>query len=173
MVPMLDDVLDTGLRLVICGSAASATSARVGAYYAGPQNRFWLTLFEVGLTPRQLAPGEFRELLQFGIGLTDIVKTQAGNDRDLRPAPSDGDDLRRRMLRYAPRLLCFNGKRAAQQFLDTKSVAFGLQATTLGSTRIFVAPSTSAAARGHWDPGVWYEMAKLALAGSAAPPDQR
>lgn len=169
---MLDDLLATGLRLVICGSAASATSARVGAYYAGPQNRFWLTLHEVGLTPRQLAPAEFRELLRYGIGLTDIVKTQAGNDRDLRPSPSDGDDLRVRIVRYAPRILCFNGKRAAQQFLGTKTVAFGLQGTAIGSTRIFVAPSTSAAARGHWDLEVWRALAKLATDDGDATPDR-
>lgn len=170
---MLDDLLERGLRLVICGSAASATSARLGAYYAGPQNRFWLTLFEVGLTPRQLAPAEFRELLRYGIGLTDIVKTQAGNDRDLRPAPSDGDDLRVRILRHAPTMLCFNGKRAAQQFLNTKTVALGLQGTTIGSTRIFVAPSTSAAARGHWDLGAWHQLAQLATAGGSVPPGRR
>lgn len=169
---MLDDLLATGLRLVICGSAASATSARVGAYYAGPQNRFWLTIREVGLTPRQLAPAEFRELLQYGIGLTDIVKSQAGNDRDLRPSPRDGDDLRVRILRYAPRILCFNGKRAAQQFLGTKTVALGLQGAAIGSTRIFVAPSTSAAARGHWDLDVWHALAKLATDDSGATPDR-
>lgn len=170
---MLDDLLETGLRLVICGSAASTVSARVGAYYAGPQNRFWLTLFEVGLTPRQLAPAEFRELLRYGIGLTDIVKTHSGNDRDLRPAPSDGEDLRRRILPYAPNILCFNGKRAAQQFLNSKTVALGLQDATIGFTRIFVAPSTSAAARGHWDLGAWHDLAQLAFAGGSAPPDRR
>jgi len=59
---VLPDMLRPGLRLVICGSAAGAVSATHGAYYAGPGNRFWRTLFEVGLTPRRLEPHEFRDL---------------------------------------------------------------------------------------------------------------
>ena len=63
------------MRVVFCGTAPGAASARAGAYYAGPGNRFWATLPEVGLTPILLAPAEFPRLADFGIGLTDVSKT--------------------------------------------------------------------------------------------------
>jgi len=59
MADVLPDVLRPGLRLVICGSAASAVSAARGAYYAGPGNKFWRILAETGLTPHQLEPARF------------------------------------------------------------------------------------------------------------------
>jgi double-stranded uracil-DNA glycosylase len=158
---VLEDVLAVGLRLVICGSAASSASARVGAYYAGPQNRFWATLAEVGLTAERWSPHQFRELLHLGIGLTDIAKSQFGNDDAIRVLAADREALRDRIAEYQPAILCFNGKRPAQQYLQRRSVSLGLQPTSVGRTRLFVAPSTSAAARGHWNLAPWRELALL------------
>ena len=56
------------MRIVFCGTAAGAASARGGAYYAGPGNKSWATLHEIGLTPRRLAPFEFASMLDHGIG---------------------------------------------------------------------------------------------------------
>ena len=81
---ILPDVLAPGLRVVFCGTAAGEEAARVGAPYAGPGNRFWWVLHEVGLTPRELRPVEFRELLAWGIGLTDVAKHAVGGDSALR-----------------------------------------------------------------------------------------
>ena len=50
---VLPDVLAPDLRVVFVGTAAGARSAAVGHYYAGPGNRFWHTLHEIGLTPRR------------------------------------------------------------------------------------------------------------------------
>ena len=80
---VLPDLLVPGLRLVICGSAAGAVSAARGAYYAGPGNKFWRVLAEIGLTPHLMEPHEFRALVNFGIGLTDLVKTASGSDASL------------------------------------------------------------------------------------------
>jgi len=77
---VLPDVLGPGLAVVFCGTAAGAESARRGAYYAGPGNAFWHTLYHVGLTPRQLQPEEYRLVGQFGLGLTDLAKHAAGAD---------------------------------------------------------------------------------------------
>ena len=44
MTHILPDVLAKGLRVVFCGTAASAMSAEQGAYYAGRGNAFWGTL---------------------------------------------------------------------------------------------------------------------------------
>ena len=81
---VLPDVLAPGLRVVFCGTAAGAVAARVGAPYAGPGNRFWWVLHEIGLTPRELRPQEFRELPRYGIGLTDVAKHASGSDTQPR-----------------------------------------------------------------------------------------
>ena len=73
---ILPDVLVHGLDVVFCGSAAGSASAKAGAYYAGLGNRFWPILHESGLTPRQILPSEFRDAVQYGIGLTDLSKFQ-------------------------------------------------------------------------------------------------
>ena len=71
---VLPDLLAPGLVTIFCGSAVGAASARRGYPYAGPGNKFWPMLAETGFTPRRLAPEEYRDLLDFGIGLTDINK---------------------------------------------------------------------------------------------------
>ena len=162
---MLDDLLAPGLRLVVCGSAPGRRSAQLRQYYAGPGNRFWATLAAVGLTPRRLEPSEWRSLLAFGIGLTDLVKGQSGGDRELDFARADRPGLRAKVLRFRPHILCFNGKRSAKEFFGTGSVAYGLQEEAIGETRLFVAPSTSGAARAAWDTAPWRALAEQVRSG--------
>ena len=162
---MLEDVLQPGLKLVICGSAAGQRSAHLGQYYAGRGNKFWATLATVGLTPRQLSPSEYRLLPSFGIGLTDLVKGQSGGDATIVFGSAGAASLRAKMLLYEPGVLCFNGKRAAAEYFRVRDVEFGLQSKTIGVTRLFVAPSTSSAARGSWDESIWRMLAALVRAG--------
>ena len=155
---VLPDVLDYGLKVVFCGAAAGTKSARAGAYYAGPGNRFWDTLYRIGLTPRRFQPEEFPLLLQHSIGLTDLIKTQFGRDSNLDFDDDARETLRARILDYAPRVLAFNGKRPAQEFL-MRPLKYGLQEERLGDTALFVLPSTSGAAVGHWDETYWAALA--------------
>ena len=160
----MPDILAPDLRLVVCGSAAGTRSAELGAYYAGPGNRFWGMLHRVGLTPRLLAPAEFRSVLAYGIGLTDIVKTTFGPDSGLRPADFDHEGFRRRIETFQPRILAFNGKRSASALFG-EAVAYGYQPNRdIGITKVYVAPSTSGAARGFWDENYWRLVAEAALA---------
>src|SRR5713101_2566141 len=125
---MLDDLFGPDLLVVFCGTAAGNRSAALQQYYAGRGNRFWDILAATTLTPRLLAPSEYRLLPDFGIGLTDIAKGHAGNDVDVAFRRADREILRAKLARYRPRVLCFNGKRAAQEFFGAKTVAYGLQA---------------------------------------------
>lgn len=154
----LDDLLRPGLDLVVCGTAASSVSAQKGQYYAGPGNRFWAVLEETGLTPYLLRPSDFRSLLQYGIGLTDVVKNQAGMDIDI-DFSGYGATLELRLRSFSPRFLCFNGKRAASEALGRKQVTYGMQSDRFGLTSLFVAPSTSAAARRWWNNQLWEQLA--------------
>jgi double-stranded uracil-DNA glycosylase len=158
---VLPDMLRPGLRLVICGSAAGAVSATHGAYYAGPGNRFWRTLFEVGLTPRRLEPHEFRDLPGFGIGLTDLVKTASGRDADLPREANDIAGLMARIRLASPARLAFNGKRAAAVFYGrpTRAVSYGPGPSVPDFPPVWVLPSTSGAAVGAWSIEPWRQLA--------------
>ena len=160
---ILPDLLAPGLDIVFCGTAVGAESARRRAYYAGPGNAFWPTLHKVGLTPRQFRPEEYEQLLDFGIGLTDLAKEISGNDDILWARHFDADRLRAQMARYRPRILAFTGKRAAQQFVG-RPVDYGSIAERVGSTQLFVLPSPSGAACRYWSTAPWQALAQLSHA---------
>lgn len=157
---VLPDVLGPGLGLVFCGSAAGTASARRRAYYAGPGNRFWPTLFDVGLTPHLLAPEEFPTVLRYGIGLTDLTKDQFGEDRTIRRGANDAAELRRKVEHFRPATLAFVGKDAAKAALGRGRIDYGPQPDRIAATRLFVLPSPSGAARAFWDTRWWHSLAQ-------------
>ena len=157
---ILPDLLSPGLDIVFCGTAVGAASARRRAYYAGPGNGFWPTLYRIGLTPRLLRPEEYEQLLGLGIGLTDLAKEVSGNDDILSRSHFDCDRLRAVLAEYRPRIVAFTGKRAAQQFVG-RSVDYGGLAEQVGETRLFVLPSPSGAACRYWSVAPWQALAQL------------
>jgi double-stranded uracil-DNA glycosylase len=158
---VLPDVLEPNLNVVFCGTAASAISAKRGAYYANPTNRFWSTLYKIGLTPYQLQPAEFKTVPRYGIGLTDLAKHTSGQDSALSKSDFDPAALREKILRYQPRILAFTSKRGAQEYLKQPKVDYGLQAEQIGETQLYVLPSPSGAARSYWDETHWFALAAL------------
>lgn len=162
---VLPDVLAPGLRVVFCGTAPGTRSAQEGAYYAHPGNYFWRTLSRTGLTPRQLSPHEFREVLQFGIGLTDVAKHAFGSDAELPRGAFDAASLRRKLARYKPRIIAFTSKNAARAGLANGALnpAYGEQAEPLAGCRVFVLPSPSGQARGFWNIQPWQALASAAV----------
>ena len=114
---VLPDVLQPGLTLVFCGTAAGKRSAAEGAYYAHPGNLFWRALHSAQLTPRLFAPAEFPQLPHYGIGLTDLAKRHSGNDSELPRDAFDVAALLAKIERYRPRLLAFTSKNAARAVL--------------------------------------------------------
>jgi TDG/mug DNA glycosylase family protein len=162
MSEVLPDVLDHGLVVVFCGTAASNVSARVGAYYANPTNAFWPTLHTIGMTPRLLNPKEFRGLLELKIGLTDLAKFASGTDRKLKRRDFERQRLHDRICRFQPQIVAFTSKaawRACQGLASQENVAYGWQKDELGATRFYVLPSPSGAARGYWDLEPWTALA--------------
>ncbi|MBF2755540.1 MAG: mismatch-specific DNA-glycosylase [Gammaproteobacteria bacterium AqS3] len=158
---LLDDLLREDLALVFCGTALSDTSHRLSAYYAHPGNRFYAALASAGFTPHQLAPAEYPKLLQWGIGLTDLNKTEHGADSALSADAFDADALRDKIERCAPDYLAFTSKRAAQEYFKVPRVEYGLQRQRIGSTRTFVLPSPSGRATRYWDEAPWRALAGL------------
>ena len=161
---MLPDVLAIGLRIVFCGTAAGTVSAKLGAYYAHPQNKFWRVLDTVGLTPRLVRPDEYSELPQWGLGLTDIAKRVSGMDREL-PAGALGDDacatLTAKILATQPRLLAFTSLTGGRRWLG-RTAGFGDCGVRIGLTRVWLLPSPSPTAGWNWDETWWRRLAEEA-----------
>ena len=157
----LPDQLQAHLRLVFVGTAASQRSADLGHYYAHPGNRFWLTLHEVGITPRRYAPHEFPDLLKLSIGFTDLCKTGSGMDHQALAFPVDIPAFREKMRRYRPKTIAFTSKKAASLFYGcpTKAVTLGRQPPVPDFAEAFVLASPSGAASGHWSVQPWQELA--------------
>lgn len=146
--------------MVLCGTAASTVSAAAGAYYANKQNKFWNILYETKLIPEPLQPHQYRDLLRYGIGLTDLVKTHFGMDHQI--PLSDLDDPRARLsasiAAFRPAFLAFTSKTAGQKFFGGQR-DYGEQAERIGDTRVWILPSTSGAANGSWRPEIWHRFA--------------
>ncbi len=151
---ILPDVLEPGLRVVFCGTQAGAASARRGAYYAGPGNKFWPVLHQIGLVPERLQPEEFRTLLRYRIGLTDVAKRTSGPDSALRGDHFDLAGFVERIAANRPCILAFKGR-----------LAYGPQAHRLADADIYVLPSTSGAAAGFWSIEPWKQLA-MAVTGT-------
>lgn len=161
---VLPDVLTHGLKVVFCGTAPGDQSALRKAYYAGPGNLFYPTLAACDFTSRRLAPHEYPSLLDFGLGLTDLVKHTYGMDSDLEESDYDRESFERKILQYQPRFVCFNSKQAGKVYLQLKTTGqlqYGLQKTVIGKTRLFVAPSTSLQAQKYWDQRHWRQLKEL------------
>ena len=157
----LPDQLQPHLRLVFVGTAAGQRSADLGHYYAGPGNRFWRTLHEVGITPRRYQPHEFPALLSLGIGFTDVCKLGAGMDHHALKSGVDIPAFCEKIRRYQPKTVAFTSKKAASLFYDrpTKAVALGRQPPLESFPMVFVLASPSGAASGHWSVQPWRELA--------------
>jgi len=158
---MLPDLLKKNLRVVICGTAVANYSAKVVSYYAHPGNQFWQVLYETGLTPYKLNPKDYQKLLEYGIGLTDLAKNKAGSDSEVPSHAFDIEEFKRKIRCYRPKVVCFNGKKAAKIYLREKCVKYGPQKEQIGSPRLFVAPSTSGAAKRWWDQKWWQELSDI------------
>jgi TDG/mug DNA glycosylase family protein len=163
---ILPDRLRPGLKLVFCGTAAGRKSAQTGTYYAHAQNKFWTTLYDVGLTPRLIAPAQYEELWGLDIGLTDIAKFTYGMDHQL-PRDALGADavsaLKARIAKAQPAILAFTSLNGGRKVMGPKAVA-GEQPQRLGATRVFILPSPSPLAANHWDITPWRELANAVRA---------
>jgi double-stranded uracil-DNA glycosylase len=159
---ILPERLRPGLKLVFCGTAAGRRSALQKAYYAHRQNKFWSTLHKIGLTPRLLAPHDYEQLWELGIGLTDIAKFSFGMDHQL-PKDALGDEavaaLKARIAKAKPKILAFTSLNGGRKVIGPKAVA-GEQRERLGDTRVWILPSPSPLAANHWDIMPWRDLAK-------------
>ena len=130
--------------MILIGPNPGDRSARVGHYYAGRGNQFWPIMYESGVIPEPIGYEDDRRVVEFGIGLTDLVKRPTrGIDEIERQEYAEGRVLLAQKLEeMKPRVVAFNGKSTYEKF-SGRPCKLGLQKEKLYGAHVFVLPSTS------------------------------
>ena len=135
------------LTIIFCGMAAGKISAKVGGYYADTGNKFWEVLDGIGFT-KKIKSCNYKKILDDHIGLTDLVKNQSGVDSEIIVKEKDIEkyinELKKKLKKWNPKILAFNGKEPAKIFLNKNQLSWGKQnKKQIDSPEIWVLPSTS------------------------------
>lgn len=141
------DVLGPGLRLLLVGINPGVQTARTKHHFANPRNLFWGLLQESGLTPRQLDPTEERELLRWGMGVTNVVTraTPGAGDVTAEDKRRGRERLEALVRKAQPEWFAFVGKQAWLFAGGAPGQPFGVVKDGFWGRKTFVLPSPSPA----------------------------
>jgi TDG/mug DNA glycosylase family protein len=139
------DVIARDLDVLFCGINPGRWSGAVGHHFAHPGNRFWKALHLSGFTDRQLAPAEERLLLDFGVGITNLVGRTTTAAADLGPVEltAGAKALERKVRRFQPRAVAFLGMGAFRVAFARPRAPAGRQPEPLGTAVVWVLPNPS------------------------------
>ena len=142
---LLPDVVAPGLRVLFSGINPGLVSAWTGHHFARPGNRFWPALHRSGFTPRQLRPDEQDELLDLGLGITNVAPRATARADELSAAEvvDGGVVLREKVLSLEPRWLAVVGVTAYRTAFGAPKARVGPQEAVIGATRVWVLPNPS------------------------------
>ena len=128
------------------------SSVEAGHYFASPRNRFWPALNRSGLLSEELDPQTDDRVLEYDIGLTDLVKrpTRGASALTTTDFRRSVEPFRDKIARFRPAIVCFLGVigcRSYARYAHTQhaKVTLGLQQWHISDSRVFVAPSPSPA----------------------------
>ena len=150
----IDDVLPASgmpLRLLIVGINPGLWTAKVGAPFARPGNRFWPALHLAGITDRLvdcsagMSAEDERHCHERGLGITNLVpRATARADEvtreELRAAP---ERLARLVARHRPEVVAVAGITAYRTAFGERKATMGRQPTDLAGVELWVVPNPS------------------------------
>jgi double-stranded uracil-DNA glycosylase len=138
-------VIAPGLAVLFCGINPSLISAERGHHFARPGNRFWPALHGSGFTPRLLSPDEDGSLLDYGIGITNLVDRPTRAADELRAAELQAglQALGELAARYEPDVIGVVGVTAWRMASGRPKAGFGLQDETVGGRPVWTLPNPS------------------------------
>ena len=124
------DVIAPGLDVLFCGINPGLYSGATGHHFARPGNRFWPALHLSGFTDRLLEPFEERELLDAGVGVTNLVARATARADELTD-----EELRRGAKRLVEKVHDFAPRFLAVLGLSAYRSAFGVRDAVVGPQR--------------------------------------
>jgi len=141
----LPDVIAPNLRVLFCGINPGLYTAAVGHHFARPGNRFWPALYRSGFTSRLVSPFEERELLQSGIGISNVVPFATASAAELTRDDfiAGGRRLAAKVKRHRPTVVAILGVGAYRHAFDQPKAQIGEQPERIHDARVWVLPNPS------------------------------
>ena len=157
VLPGLPDYIAPGLRVLFVGINPGLRSAQVGHHFAGYSNRFWKLLADSKLIPVPLTYREDGRLLEWGIGLTNVVPrpTKGIDELTIQDYHEGRMHLINVIKDIRPQVVALLGLGIARLLLSDSSgtegvvrkksdkLTLGLQSVLLHHTPVFVLPNPS------------------------------
>jgi len=141
----IPDVLGPDLDVVFVGINPGLWSGAVGHHFARPGNRFWKALRGSGFTDRLLSPSKDASLLDWNLGVTNLVArtTARADELSADEIRRGARELERRLAPFRPRLVAVLGIGAYRTGFGRRDAALGPQEHDLGGSRLWVLPNPS------------------------------
>lgn len=141
----LPDIIGTNLDVLFCGINPGLSAAMTGHHFVGRSNRFWQALHRAGFTPEELSPLDDHRLLEYGYGITSVIKRSTGSAAELCASEftSAASGFERKMAHYQPCFVAFLGKAAYAGMRQLRSVDWGLQRNRMHGAAVWVLPNPS------------------------------
>jgi TDG/mug DNA glycosylase family protein len=141
----LPDIIARSLKVLFCGINPGMTAAATGHHFAGRSNRFWRVIYLAGFTPEEISPQDDHAILQYGCGVTSVVKRPTARADQLSPKEfvATAAEFKQKIARYAPRFVAFLGKAAYAELSGQRDIDWGLQPARMADTAIWVLPNPS------------------------------
>ncbi len=160
---MVTDLIALNLEILFVGINPGLVSEATGFHFARPGNRFWPALYGAGLTPSLLAPADQGRLLDFGLGITNIVARATAGAAELSAAElrAGAPVLVAKIEHFRPRKVAFLGVSTYRTAFDRRKATFGRQEERVGGSETWVLPNPSGLNAHYQLPDLVLEYARL------------
>lgn len=139
---IVPDVIAWRLRVLFVGVNPGLRSGLAAHHFAHPSGRLWKALQAAGFTPMVLKPSEEARLLEYGLGIANLVDRPTRTAGELRPGElrEGGRRLARLSCEYRPRWVAILGVVAYRLAFDDPHAVVGPQERRLCESRVWVLP---------------------------------
>jgi TDG/mug DNA glycosylase family protein len=153
----LTDRIQPALRVLFVGINPGVRSAVSGHHFAGFSNRFWKLLWDARLVPEPITYEDDARLLEWGLGITNLIARPSPGIDDLRPKEylEGWKILEQKIGRYKPAIVALVGvtlyrailphiqdEQPARQRAGAK-LTLGLKPHAIHGAPVFVLPNPS------------------------------
>ena len=155
----LRDRLRPGVRVLFVGINPGVRSAETGHHFAGFSNRFWRLLTESGLVPEPITYMDDDRLMEWRLGITNLIARPTPGINDLRPQEyvEGWTILERKIRRHKPAVVALVGVTVYRAILpllgdpmpirrrsaSAPESVLGLRPEAVHGARLFVLPNPS------------------------------